>query len=443
MIIDKSSEKSLYEQLYESFRNDILSGKFMPGERLPSKRSLAEQLSISVITVENAYSQLIDEGYVSSEERSGYFVRYSGEAMKMPEQTAPPQTVPVSGENIEDGGVTENFPFSVWAKLMRAVIKEKGTSLLVPVPGEGAAELRTAISGYLYRIRGISVSAERIIIGAGTEYLYNLLIQLLGRNRVYGVEDPGYRKLSKIYAANDVKCSYINLDGQGMSCSELEKSGASVAHISPAHHFPTGIIMPISRRREIMNWAGSSKKRFIIEDDYDSEFRWSGRPVPTIFGMDTSGKAVYMNTFSQTIAPSVRISYMCLPENLYGLWKDKMSFYSCPVPSFEQYTLARFISGGYFERHINRMKKHYRRVRELVLELAETLPQANINEENSGLHFLISAECSKKEISDKFEPFGIKVTPLSNYYNKPNKAGKKQFVIGYFYADEQKLENGF
>lgn len=434
--LDKNSKKPLYEQLYDNIKTDILSGKMNEDEKLPSKRSLAEQLRISTITVENAYSQLIAEGYVRAAERSGYFVQYSG-GTAIPPKADIPQTAVESpfDENVSELSAGM-FPFTVWTKLMRSVILEKGTSLLQPVRSGGAEELRRAVSGYLYRVRGFSPPPERIIIGAGTEYLYNLLIQLLGRDMCYGIENPGYEKLPKIYALNNVRYEYISLDKSGMSANELYEKGVDIAHISPAHHYPTGIVMPISRRSEIMRWAEGGK-RFIIEDDYDSEFRWSGKPFPTMFGSDTAGRVIYINTFSQTIAPSVRISYMCLSEELYALWREKLGFYACPVPAFEQYTLARFISEGYFERHINRAKKRFRRVRELVLQLISRYPGTDISEENAGLHFTVSAGACARQIIDDCSPCGIRTTPLSDYYAEKSADGR--FVVNYAGACEEKL----
>lgn len=441
-VFDKKAAKPLYEQLYEDIRIDILSGKMNEGEKLPSKRALAEQLKISVITVENAYSQLIAEGYVRAVERSGYYVQYNGGAVGLL-RSEPPRSELSKSENAKpiNKDASESspgvFPFSVWTRLMRAVILEKGTALLQPVQSGGAQELRRAISGYLYRARGFYQPPERIIIGAGTEYLYNLLIQLLGRDKVYGIENPGYEKHPKIYALNGVRFEYIPLDGSGMSAEALYEKRVDAAHISPAHHYPTGIVMPISRRREIMRWAEGGE-RYVIEDDYDSELRWSGKPVPTMFGSDVTGRVIYMNTFSQTIAPSVRIGYMCLSEELYTLWRERLGFYACPVPVFEQYTLARFISEGYFERHINRTKKRFRRVRELVLRLISRYPGAVISEENAGLHFTVSAAESALQMITECSQCGIKITPLSEYY--ADKSGADGlFVVNYGSVNEEKL----
>ena len=437
-MLDKNSAKPLYEQLYELMRDEILKGRLKEGKKLPSKRSLSDKLQISLITVENAYSQLIAEGYVRSEQRSGYYVQYSGGAVEIPKiESRKKNDVPSENSETPLSEGESTFPFSVWTRLNRSIILEKGTELLKNVQNGGAYELREAISGYLYRARGINIPAERIIIGSGTEYLYNLIIQLLGRDKCYGIENPGYPKLPKIYSLNNVKYEYISLDESGMKVDELQKNHVDIAHISPAHHFPTGIVMPINRRREILDWAKGGE-HFIIEDDYDSEFRRSGKPVPTIFGTDESERVIYINTFSQTIAPSVRISYMCLPEKLYKLWNEKMGFYACTVPSFEQYTLARFISEGYFERHINRTKKRFRRICEMVLELISRYPDVRISEENAGLHFTVEIPENSDKMIKECEKCGIKITPLSDYYADSSQCAPNLFLVNYADACEDK-----
>lgn len=466
MRISRAGKKSLYELLYDEIKQDILSGRIIDGAKLPSKRAQAERLGISVVTVENAYSQLIAEGYITAKERSGYFV-CAGE-IPAAEAAAPIPDEPAAEEVPENTADSGNslFPFSVWTRLMRTVILEKGNALLSPVPPGGAPELQKAISAHLKAFRGISVPPHRIIVGAGTEYLNNLLVQLLGNNLTYAVENPGYHKPARIYQLNGALCLPIGLDNQGISADELYYNNVDVAHISPAHHFPTGIVMPISRRLELMKWA-VQRNGYIIEDDYDSEFRWVGKPVPTMFGLDNSGRVIYMNTFSMTIAPSVRISYICLPAGLYERWKERLGFCSCPVPVFEQYTLARFIAGGHFERHINRMRKHYRRIRELTLTLAERYcgesasgtasdnsasyhaaqesqnqPLSGITEENAGLHFMLTIK-SGSPLPEIFAECGVRLSPLADFYDENSDCPENisdRFVVNYASADEKKLE---
>ncbi len=437
----KKRSKTLYEEVYEEIKSNILSGKLKKGERLVSKRSLAEQFGVSVVTAENAISQLIAEGYITAVQRSGYYIRYSGDGI-LPAETEKSFSEEIPADNAPLTGAAELFPFTVWAKLMRTVILEQDSKLLKPVANGGVYELRAAISDYLRRCRGMNVPPSRIIIGAGSEYLYNLIIQLLGRKLTYGVENPCYDKPVRIYKLNEVKLSHIDMDKQGISVSALRESKANAVHISPAHHFPSGAVMPISRRSEIMKWAEEKSDRFIIEDDYDSEFRRTGLPVPTMFSMDNSGRVIYLNTFSQTLAPSVRISYMCLPEELMKLWNEKMGFYACPVPAFEQYTLAKFISEGYFERHINRVKKYVYKSLEAITA-AISSETVKIHELGDGLHFTVTAAENPEEFIKKAEACGLKVRALSTYFNGGSENYKNDYVISYANGDSDKVKSMF
>ena len=433
--------KTLYEEVYEEIKRDILLGKLKKGERLVSKRSIAEQFGVSVVTAENAIAQLIAEGYITAVQRSGYFVQYSGGGETEIREDSP-RFAPAPRDNTPLSGAAALFPFTVWARLMRTVIAEQDTRLLKPVGSEGVYELRAAISDYLYRCRNMRVSPENIVIGAGSEYLYTLIIQLLGRDLHYGVENPCYDKPVKLYRLNEVSISGADMDEHGVRADKLRESGADVAHISPAHHFPSGAVMPIARRSEIMKWAEEKDGRYIIEDDYDSEFRRTGLPVPAIFSMETGGRVIYINTFSQTLAPSVRISYMCLPDGLMKRWREKMSFYSCPVPAFEQYTLAKFISEGYFERHINRTKKYiYKNLETVTAAIADE--NVKIHEIGDGLHFTVTVTENAEEFIKKAELCGMKIRRLSDYYITGGEAYKNDYVVSYANADEKKVSEIF
>jgi GntR family transcriptional regulator/MocR family aminotransferase len=292
------------------------------------------------------------------------------------------------------------FPFSVWSKLMREVLLEQDTKLLLPAPYNGVAELREAIADHLYHFRGMSVDPGQIVVGAGTEYLYNLIIQLLGRDNVMGIENPGYYKISRIYDSNRVEYRYVDIDEHGMSVRKLEESRANIIHISPSHHYPTGIVTSIGRRHQLLDWANKSEDRYVIEDDYDSEFRFAGRPIQPLQSIDRNEKVLFINTFSKTMAPSIRISYMVLPPHLLKKYRENLGFYSCTVPSFEQYTLAKFITEGYFERHVNRTRKLYRAQRDKVIEAARTSAfggRAEILGEDAGLHFLLHIQTKKSD----------------------------------------------
>ena len=411
----------LYEMLYRCIRGDILTGKLNPGQRLPSKRALATNLEVSKITVEKAYEQLLQEGYIRSREKVGYFVEkvdHTPHESVSWQTPSPEQEPPI---DLTANGPA-NFPFSVWSKLQREVMLDLGEQLLQPLPNQGLWELRCAIAKHLLDFRGTQVSPENILIGAGTDFLYNLLIQLLGRDNLYAVEEPGYGKIRKIYAAGGVRCHSAVLDTQGVDPTAL--GNAQVLHISPSHHFPTGIVTPLSRRLALLEWVKAQPDRWIIEDDYDSEFRFAAHPMPTMKSMDPEGRVIYMNTFSKTLASSIRISYMVLPAKLMGQFQEKLGFYSCTVPSFEQYTLARFLDRGYFEKHINRMRKFYKNRRNRLLAAIGQSPlasQLTIREENAGLHFLVKVDTplTDAQLVSRCADGGIRVRSLESYYHSP------------------------
>ena len=417
--LKKSPGVPLYEALYRSIRADILAGVLPAGYKLPSKRALAQNLEVSKITVETAYSQLLSEGYISSREKVGYFVEAVEHRIPpvSPEVTA---EVPAKKEYLLDltANATEQFPFSVWSRLQREVMLDYGEKLLAPLPNQGIAELRQAIANHLTAFRGMHVDPRNILIGAGTDFLYNLLIQLLGREKTYAVEEPGYGKIRKIYAAGGVRCVSAVMDAEGVCPENL--GDADVLHFSPSHHFPTGLVTPVSRRLALLEWAKAGK--WIIEDDYDSEFRFDAHPKPSMQSLDAQGRVIYMNTFSKTLAPSIRISYMILPAGLMAQFQRELGFYSCTVPSFEQYTLARFLDGGHFEKHINRMRKVYKNRRNTLVSLlrgCEVSHLLTILEQDAGLHFLLKADTrySDRELTERLEGLGIRVRALSDYYH--------------------------
>ena len=431
----------MYEALYRCIRQDILSGTLEPGQKLPSKRALARNLEVSCITVETAYSQLLSEGYIRALEKVGYFVEAverHGPANVAHSACAEPSENPIRLDLTDNG--TEHFPFSVWMKLQREVMLDYGEKLLRPLPNQGIPELRQAIAGHLSAFRGMHVDPENILIGAGTDFLYNLLIQLLGRDKVYAVEEPGYGKIRQIYAAGGVKCVSAGLDDRGVRPDGLR--GADVLHCSPAHHFPTGLVTPVGRRLELLAWAAQGD-RWIIEDDYDSEFRSDAHPKPAMHSLDGSGRVIYMNTFSKSLAPSIRISYMVLPAGLMARFRRELGFYSCTVPSFEQYTLARFLSRGHFEKHINRMRKFYRSRRARVVQMHRECAFADrltIQEQDAGLHFLLQmdTELTDAQIVDRLAEKGIRVRALSEYFHDGS-GDRHALVVNYSGLKEESL----
>lgn len=439
--LDKTAGVSLYEQLYRRVKEDILSGRLAAGEKLPSKRALAAHLEVSVITVKNAYEQLMAEGYLTGVEKKGYFV--SSVLPPLPSQPPPvTQDAPEPGERtwfldlVTNSIDAEDFPFTVWARLMRQTILEQGTGLLHPTPPQGAWALRRAIADHLRQFRGMAVGAEQIIVGAGTEVLYSLLVQLLGREMTYGVEDPGYGKIARIYRACGASVAAVPLDGDGLSVQELRRSGADVVHISPSHHYPTGRVMPITRRQELLRWAQEKPERIILEDDYDSEFRFVGRPIPSLYSTDENERVVYLNTFSKTIAPSIRISYMILPPKLLERYREKLGFYACTVSGFEQYTLAKFLEQGYFERHLGRMRNRYRQKRDQVITAFLQGPLAGrvkITGQDAGLHFLAELQTSLPDdvLQHRAAEKGLRLAMLSDYYHDKKGVRQHTLVVNY------------
>ena len=442
--LKKAPGVPLYEALYRCIRSDILSGKLKADEKLPSKRALSANLEVSKITVEGAYEQLLAEGYIRSVEKVGYFVEAVDTLGQPPAPAQPRQEAPAPEYIDLTGGGAERFPFSVWTSLQREVMLDLGEKLLLPLPNRGVWELRQAIADHLAAFRGMRVDPEHILVGAGTDFLYNLLIQLLGRDKTYAVEEPGYGKIRKIYAAGGVSCVSAQMDDRGVIPASLKD--AQVLHISPSHHFPTGRITSMSRRQALLRWAQKAPDRFIIEDDYDSEFRFNAHPMPTMASLDKAGRVVYMNTFSRTLAPSIRISYMVLPEKLMEQFQKNLGFYSCTVPSFEQYTLARFLSRGHFEKHINRMRKAYRQRRNRVLEAMENCPLASkltIHEEHAGLHFIVKVdtELTDVQLVQRCAAAGIKIHPLSHYYHGPiPEESRRCLVVNYAPLREEQID---
>ena len=412
-------EKPLYESLYRHIRDDILSGRLKAGQKLPSKRALATHLEISKITVEAAYNQLLSEGFLVAREKVGYFV----EDVDILPVTAPAAAEPEQEQGFQGidltGGSTSRFPFSVWSRIQRQVMLDLGPQLLRPLPNQGLYSLRQAIAEHLTAFRGMAVQPQNILIGAGTDFLYNLLIQLLGRDLCYAVEEPGYGKIRLIYAAGGAKCVDAPMDAHGPIPSALEN--AQVLHISPNHHFPTGLVTPVTRRLELLSWAAKGQ-RWIIEDDYDSEFRFASHPIPAMQALDRAGRVIYINTFSKTLAPSIRISYMVLPQGLMERFRQRLGFYSCTVPSFEQYTLERFLRQGHFEKHINRMRKVYKNRRNRLVELLKNSPisdKITILEQDAGLHFLlrVDTDMSDGDLTELWASAGIRIRSLGEYYH--------------------------
>lgn len=434
--------KNKYASLYGFIRDDVLRGRLKSGQRLPSKRALAENLGVSVITVQTAYEQLLAEGYVYSKEKSGYFVaevdaEFHGGRKVCTVQREEPERFDV---DFVKGTATELFPFSVWARLMRRVLSDCGEHLLERVPCDGDGELKRAVAGYLYRARGIDADPARIVIGAGAEYLYGIIVQLLGRGVTFAVENPGYGKISAAYGLNGAKCAYIPVGENGMDCAAAAASGARVFHVSPSHQFPTGAVMPVAERAKLIKLAEAAGG-YVVEDDYDSEFRLTGKPLQTMQSI-CPDRVIYMNTFSKSLAPSMRMGYMLLPPALYERYIALFGHSACVVPLFEQKALAAMLDGGWFERHIGRLKTHYREVRAAVYAAAEKLgAMCRIHDTGSGLHLLAEfPEAPSEEfIKSAARERGINIKCLTDYLHAPAPVIKNCAVVNYSGATPQKI----
>lgn len=476
--LNPDSKTPMYEQLYSHIKGEIDAGNIKSGEKLPSKRNLSAHLKISIVTVETAYAQLMAEGYIASKPGSGFYVEDLGDIIdikledtsnnkrdnkresKTESKTENVGETSWGNDLLQSAGVrikydfrtnridTTDFPFSTWAKLSREVLSEGDTDLLNACEPQGTWALREQIARYLKAFRGMEVSSEQIFVGAGSEYLTGLIIQLLGRDNAYGVENPGYSKIYKIFSANTSRVFPIPMDEKGASREAISGFGINVLHVTPSHHFPLGIVMPVSRRQELLKWACEAADRYIIEDDYDSEFRYTGRPIPTLQSMDKNGRVIYINTFTKSLAPSMRISYMVLPWELCRRFHSRLGFYSCTVPVFEQLTLAKFMEKGYFDRHINRMKKIYKQRRDI---LCEKITQGKLEKivtitgSDAGMHLLLTVNNSMKQsqLLSAAAKEGAKVYGLSEYYSFPvSDMPDNMVILGFSGLGEAQLIKG-
>ncbi len=354
-VVDKE-QRPVYLQLYRQIREDIVNEGYPYGAKLPSIRALAEETGVSTITVEHAYGLLSEEGYIEPRERSGFsvcFRKQDGFAAAAKPALKYHDVYPTRHDY-------PDFPLSVLSKTMRKVLTEHGETLLEKSPNRGVAELREAVQRYLQRNRGISVNVEQIIVGSGSESLYGLIVDLLGRHRVFAIETPSYKKIEQVYKATEVRYELLPLTQTGIGSAALKQTQADVLHTTPFRSYPSGVTATASKRHEYIRWAGR-QGRYIIEDDFESEFSVSTKPTETLFSLTDRDNVIYLNTFSKTISPSLRIGYMVLPKHLVGVYEEKLGFYSCTVPTFMQYVLTELLDNGDFERHINRVRRNIRK----------------------------------------------------------------------------------
>ena len=435
-VFETDTKKPMYEQLYQYIADSIKSGIFEKGERMPSKKSLAAHLKISVNTVETAYLILVQEGYLKAVPRSGYYVQKIESHIGAPvraetEETPKPRPRVDFRTNAVDVG---SFPYSTWVKLSKEIMYSNPELLNAGEP-RGDYELRESIARYLAEFRGVKCSARQIIVGAGIEYLLMLLTEIIGKNKIYAVENPGYSKTERIIknAGNEIK--YIGLDEKGIRVDKLEASGAEITYVTPSHQFPSGVTMPMDRRAELIAWAETGR-RYIIEDDYNSEFNFSIKPIPAMQGMSGGGRVIYLSTFSRVLAPSIRAAYMVLPPELLDVYERNFQGYSSTVPRFEQHTLNAFISGGYLARHLNRVKNIYRKRRDRLIRALNG--SARISGEKTGLHILAETPFADNIIEEAAKR-DIRLYSLDDYFFTEHKK-TNTLIIGYAGVSDENID---
>lgn len=455
--------KCLYQQIYEYIRDEIRKGKLLAGEKLPSTRSLAEYLQVARSTVDFAYGQLAAEGYIEARPCKGYFVCHTEELFHLSkkeeetslETTAAPRE---EGEKVlfdfsPHAVSLKYFPYATWKKITKNILVDANSEMFALGNAQGDVSLRETISRYLHSSRGVNCRPEQIVVGAGTDYLFMLLEKILGRHVPIAMENPTYKRAYRVFRSFAYEILPISMDENGMKVEELRKTNARAAYVMPSHQYPTGIVMPIGRRMELLKWAQEREDRYLIEDDYDSEFRYRGKPIPSLQASDQRGKVIYMGTFSKSIAPAIRVGYMVLPPKLLKVYQENCGFYASTVSRIDQRILNEFIRDGYFERYLNKMRKLYKCRHDFLLgQLAAFEKGFAISGENGGLHVLLSSRghVPEAELLEAARREGVRLYGLSDacmeHCIKQEKAERRAFagtvLLGYGALEEQELAEG-
>lgn len=443
------SKIPLYEQIYEHVKKEIQSGKISSGEKLPSTRALSKHLEISRSTVELAYEQLLSEGYVETQPCRGYFVSelegvyqmksiQKNEVEKVEEEKNPLYDFTPNGVDLN------SFPYSVWRKLSKECLLDDRAEVFRLGHPQGEYELRRAICNYIHQARGVNCQPEQIIVGAGNDYLLMLLTTIIGQNHKVALENPSYKQAYRLFKNLAYEVCTVDMDEKGMDIQKLKESKANIAFVMPSHQYPLGIVMPVQRRMNLLSWADEEEGRFIIEDDYDSEFRYKGKPIPALQGYDHNDKVIYMGTFSKSIAPSIRMSYMVLPETLLKKYRQRSGFLSSTVSKVDQMILQKFIEEGYYERHLNKTRALYKSRHDTLLGCLKSMQdRCKISGENAGVHLLLDFQgrFSEKELIKRAEKEGIRVYGLSEYYTRENEDKSGTILLGYANMSEEKIKS--
>lgn len=447
----KSGDKTpLYEQLYEYIRGEIRDGHIASGEKLPSTRALSRHLEVSRSTVELAYEQLLSEGYIEARPYRGYYVAqidglYQIKQQSTDEKKNYPESRALYRYDFTPNGVDlKSFPHNTWRKLSRECLVDDRAELFRLGCPQGEYGLRSAISSYLHQARGVNCSPDQIIVGAGNDYLMMLLCAVIGTRRRVALENPTYKQAYRLFENLSCEVCTVDMDAKGMRADKLEKSGADIAFVMPSHQYPLGTVMPIKRRMELLAWADECEDRYIIEDDYDSEFRYKGKPIPALQGYDVNGKVIYIGTFSKSIAPAIRMSYLVLPAKLCRVYEDRCSFINSTVSKVDQLILQKFIEDGYYERHLNKMRALYKSRHDTLLAALKNWNAGfSISGENAGVHLLLHFHDGRgeEELIRLAASKGIKVYGLSEYYVDERKKSREAVILlGYANLSEEKIK---
>lgn len=449
--LDVNQKIPLYEQIYEFIKEDIKNGRIGCKTKLPSTRALANHLQVSRSTVDMAYTQLLSEGYIESVPCKGYFVSEISllyDIRKTPEKISDREEMKNDTPQIDFSpwGINlDAFPFNAWRKISKNLLSANNKEIFAAGNPKGEKDFRETLCNYLYEARGVHCSPEMIIIGAGNEYLLMLLNEIFAEKPIIAMENPTYMQAYRIFKHNGNPIIPISLDKNGMKVKELNQSDASIAYVMPSHQFPMGTVMPIKRRLELLTWTKAEPGRYVIEDDYDSEFRYLGKPIPALQGVDDEGKVIYMGTFSKSIAPAIRMSYMILPPALLAIFNEKLLFHSQTVSRIDQMVVNEFIKQGYYERHLNKMRSVYRAKHDLIISLLkESGDKITIAGENSGLHILITVHnnMSEQKLINKAKLAGIAVHGLSEYYINQKNNTKPTILLGFANLSEETIIEG-
>lgn len=445
--LDPRAKTPLYEQIYNYIRNDIRGGRIARGEKLPSTRALAKHLEVSRSTVELAYEQLLSEGYIEAQPCRGFFVAQIEELyhIRTKQPAAPEKSVPRRQYRYDftpNGVDLNSFPYNAWRKLSKEILTDDRTELFRSGDSQGEYQFRSAICNYLHQARGVDCGPEQIVVGAGSDYILMLLGVLLGSGHRIAFEDPTYKQAYRLISGLSYETVPVALDAGGMRVSELEQTGADIAYVTPSHQYPTGIIMPIRRRLELLRWASAQEGRYIIEDDYDSEFRYKGKPIPALQGYDSEEKVIYLGTFSKSIAPAIRLSYMVLPKPLLKVYQEKGRFINSTVSKVDQKIVERFIVEGYYERHLNKTRAMYKGRHDALIDALKPLMDiCHISGEHAGVHLLLTFQNGESEsrLIEKAEKKDIRVYGLSDYRLRPKEDDPATILLGYANLTEEQI----